>query len=125
MNSRIHARELPLADCAERVAALEHRRRAHLQRLPRRYVPAERVGEADDHAEERADGRGVAQRLLRDAGSADRVRVRRLELVGTERQSLEEDERGGDLRAQRRRPPVLDNRLPDLLTERVRRNCAV
>src|SRR4029077_1317111 len=34
-------------------------------------------------------------------------------------------ERGGKLRSQRSRAPVCNYRLPDLLTERVRRNCAV
>ena len=44
------------ADGLERVAALEHRRRALPQPLGARHVPAERVGEPHDHAEERADG---------------------------------------------------------------------
>ena len=30
-----------------------------------------------------------------------------------------------ELGTQRRGPPVVDDRLPDVLTERVRRNCAV
>jgi hypothetical protein len=42
-----------------------------------------------------------------------------------ERQLLEEDERRLQLGTERRTAPVVDDRLPDLLTERVRRNCAV
>jgi hypothetical protein len=65
------------------------------------------------------------KRLVGDTGGAYRVRVRLGHLVGAKRQLLEEDERRRELRAQRRGPPVVDNRLPDFLTERVRRNCAV
>ena len=47
------------------------------------------------------------------------------QLVGPQRQLLDEDERRGELGPERRGAPVGDDRLPDLLTERVRRNCAV
>ncbi len=114
-----------LRDRAECVAVLEHRRRAPLQDIPVRHVPAERVGEADDHVEERADRRGIAQGLVGDAGCAHRVGVGRRELLRVERQLLEEDERRLQLGTERRTAPVVDDRLPDLLTERVRRNCAV
>src|SRR5258707_237782 len=52
-----------IADCAHHVAALEHRRCTLLEPLPRRHVPAERVGEPDDHAEHPAHRGGVAERL--------------------------------------------------------------
>ena len=49
--------------CSEGVAAFEHRRRSGEELLPRRDVPAERVGETDDHREERTDGCRVEERL--------------------------------------------------------------
>jgi hypothetical protein len=116
---------LPLEYRAHRVAALEHRRRPLEQRVPLRHVPAERIGEADDHAEEGADGRRVAQRLVGDTGGARLVGVGRRQLVRAERQLLEEDERRLELGTQRRGAPIVDDRLPDFLAERVRRNCAV
>jgi len=114
-----------LADRLHHVAAFQHRRRALLEALPGGDVPAERVGEADDHAEHPADGGGVAQRLLRDAGCVDRLGVRARQLVRAQRQLLEEEQRRRELRPERRGAPVVDDRLPNLLTERVRRNCAV
>ena len=81
---RSFACRLAVADRGQHVAALEHRRGALLKPLPVRNVPAEGVGEADDHAEERADGRRVAQRLLRDAGGPRRLGVRLRQLVRAE-----------------------------------------
>jgi hypothetical protein len=63
--------------------------------------------------------------LRRDAGRKNGFRVGGLELVGADRQLLEEDERCGKLGAEGRSSPVGDDRVPDLFTERVRRNCAV
>ena len=68
---------------------------------------------------------GIAQGLVGDAGRAHRVGVGRRELLRVERQLLEEDERRLQLGAEWCTAPVVDDRLPDLLTERVRRNCAV
>jgi hypothetical protein len=93
--------------------------------LPRRDVPAERVGEPDDHAEERADRRRVAQRLVGDTGRARSSVFGAVELVRAQRQLLEKRERRLQLGRERRRAPVVDDRLPDLIAERVRRNCAV
>jgi hypothetical protein len=95
------------------------------ERIPVGHVPAEGVGEPDDHVEERAHGCGVAQCLVGDSGSSRSGGVRRSQLVGAKRQLLEEDERRRELGPQRRAPPVVDDRLPDFLTERIRRDRAV
>ena len=58
-------------------------------------------------------------------GRLHRFGVGRGQLVGTQRQLLEERERRGELRPQRRGSPVGDDRVPDFLTERVRRDRAV
>jgi hypothetical protein len=63
--------------------------------------------------------------LIGNSRCAYRVGVGGGQFVGPQRQLLEEDERGGKLGTERRRAPVVDDCLPDLLTERVRRNCAV
>src|SRR4051812_46422562 len=47
------------------------------------------------------------------------------QLVRTESELLDERQCRSELRAERRRAPVVDDRLPDFLTEGVRRNCAV
>src|SRR3954470_6105498 len=63
-------RSLRSAAGPEGVPLGEHRGRARREPLGRRDVPAERVGEADDHVEERADRRSVAEGPVRDAGRA-------------------------------------------------------
>jgi hypothetical protein len=116
---------LPLEDRAERVAAVEHRGGALGERSPVGHVPAEGVGEPDDHAEERADGSRVAQRLVRDTGRSRSIGIRLRQLVGAKGQFLEEDERRRELGSERCGAPVVDNRLPDFLTEGIRRDRAV
>jgi hypothetical protein len=116
---------LPLEDRAERVAAVEHRRRALRERIPLGHVPAEGVGESDDHAEKRADGGRIAQRPVRDACGARSIGVRRRQIVGAQRQLLEEDQGRRELGPQRRGAPVVDDRLPEFLTEGIRRDRAV
>src|SRR4051794_10801323 len=51
--------------------------------------------------------------------------MRRFELLGAKRQHLEEGKRPGQLGPERRGSPTVDDRLPDLLTERIRRDRAV
>jgi hypothetical protein len=65
------------------------------------------------------------QRLLGDAGRVDGLGVGRGQLVGAQRQRLEELERRAQLRPQRRRSPVRDDGLPQILTEGDRRDRAV
>jgi hypothetical protein len=96
-----------------------------LEPLPTRDVPAEGIGEANDHVEESADQRSVAQRLLGNTCGVSRLGVGERQFLGPKRELLEERERRGELGTEWRRAPVLDDRLPDLLTECVRRNCAV
>src|SRR3954470_11613653 len=51
--------------------------------------------------------------------------MRRVELVGAQREHLEESERRGQLGTKRRRAPIVDDCLPDLISERIRRDRAV
>jgi hypothetical protein len=88
-----------LYDRVDGVATFEHRRCAVTESIPRRHVPAERVGQANDHVEERADRGGIAERLIGHAGAADFVDVCRRQLVGAEGLLLEEEERRGELGA--------------------------
>src|SRR5947207_1799310 len=81
--------------------------------------------DARDHAEERGHRRRFAQRLHRDAGGVGRLGVRPRQLVGAEHERLEEDEGGTKLGPKRRTSPVGGDRLPAVLTERVRRDRAV
>src|SRR5258708_39464936 len=57
------------------IAGREHLLRPLRERLERRHVPAQRVGEADDHAEQRADDDRVDERLARHACVEHRARV--------------------------------------------------
>src|SRR5437868_7373542 len=59
----------------ELVSAGEHLLRPLRERLERRDVPAQRVGEAHDHAEQRADDDRVDKRLARHARVEHGARV--------------------------------------------------
>src|SRR5581483_9745417 len=85
----------------------------------------ERVGEPDDHVEERRDSRRVAKRLARDSRRERRLCIGRRQLVGTKRLLLDEPERGAQAFVDRRRAPVGLDRLPEILTKRIRRDRAV
>jgi hypothetical protein len=67
----------------------------------------------------------IDEGVLRDARGANRVGVRARELVGSERQLLEEAERRAQLLVDRRGTPVALDRLPDLVPERIRRDRGV
>src|SRR5260221_564386 len=70
-------------------------------------------------------GRAAEKFWAGDAGRAGRVGIRRLDLLRAQRQLFEKDQRRHQFRAKRRRPPIRDDCLPDLVSERIRRNCAV
>src|SRR5581483_2447931 len=110
---------------AHRVAALEHRGGALEQPVPFGNGPVERVGEPDDHVEERRDSRGVAKRLARDSRRERRLCIGRRQLVGTKRLLLNEPERGAQTFVDRRRAPVGLDGLPHILTKGIRRDRAV
>lgn len=110
---------------AERVAAREHRLGAGKARFPARHVPAEGVGEAGDHVEERAHVDGVDQCAVGDAGVAHPLGVCGGELVGPQGQLLEEAERGAELLVDGSGAPVALDCLPDVVTERIRRDRGV
>jgi hypothetical protein len=121
----MRAQRLPFEDRAERVAAVEHGGGALRERIPVGHVPPKGIGEPDDHAEQCAHRCRVAQCLFGNAGGTSSVGVRFRQLVRAKRQLLEEGERRGKLGPQWRGPPVVDDRLPDFLTERIRRDRAV
>ena len=109
----------------QRIPADEHLCCALAECLERRDVPAERVGEANDHVEERGDVDRVHERLLRHALGQDGPRVSGRELVRSKRQLLDEAERGADPPVDRSGAPVVLDSAPDVLTERVRRDRSV
>jgi hypothetical protein len=76
------------------VAARKHPVGARGEGVPRRDVPAERVGEADDHVEERGDVDRVDERFSADSGCENLVRVRLRQLCRSQRQLLDEAEGG-------------------------------
>lgn len=119
--SRSTVRRQPL----QRVSGLQHLRSSRRKLLGRRDVPAERICEADDHAEQRGNVNGVGERFFTHAGGHDCYGIRRRDVAGTKRELLEESERGPDPRAHWCRTPVLPNRLPHVFTEGVRRDRAV
>ena len=79
----------------------------------------------DDHVEERGDVDRVDHRVVRHSGGAHRVGVLGRELAGPERQLLDEAEHRAQPVVDRRGAPVALDRLPDLVTERIRRDRAV
>ena len=88
-----------VASVLERVAARQHAVGALRERLEGRHVPAERIGQPDDHAEQRADVDRVDERVVRHAGRSDCVGVLACDVGGTQRQLLEETERRAELQA--------------------------
>jgi hypothetical protein len=114
-----------LFDCSHRVAALEHRGGALHQPVPVRHLPPKRVGEANDHVEQRRDVRGVVERRPRHAGGVRGLGVGLGQLVGVQGLLLDEPECGAQSLVDRRGAPVGSDPVPDLLTERVRRDRAV
>ena len=115
----------PLFDGAYRVAAFEHRGRALHQPVPIGDIPAERVGQAHDHVEQRGDMRGIVERIARDAGGVGSFGVRGAQLVRMKRLLLDERKRGTKPLVDRGGAPVLPDRIPDFLAERIRRDRAV
>ena len=108
---------LPRAPAAH--VALEHAGARDVNASRYGNIPTARVGEPDDHAGERAD-RYRSRSASRRRRSAHRVGIRRLDLSGRS-VSFRQHERRRQL-GERCCPPVGDDRLPDLLAERVRRN---
>lgn len=109
----------------QRIAGLEHRLRPRGERFVGGHLPAERVGESVDHVEESGNVNRVYERLLGHAGGEDGYGICWCQFTRSQCELLEEPERRAQALVDWRRPPVQPDRLPDLVTERIRRDRAV
>ena len=78
-------------------------------------MEAERIGEPVVDVEQHADVDRVLHGFIRQAGSPEWLHVRWPYFRGSERELFEEAQRGTQLRVERRRTPVCQHRLDQLV----------